>query len=96
MKVQLITLLCALSSAWNTPVIAQVAYTWVDKDGVIHFSDTPRQGAKAIALPNLEASPPAPEVESTESLAPQVNKALDEAQETPQTQPEQPDSYPSF
>ncbi|MFW8629046.1 DUF4124 domain-containing protein [Vibrio natriegens] len=90
MKVQLITLLCAFSSAWNTPVIAQVAYTWVDKDGVIHFSDTPRQGAKAIALPNLEASPPAPEVESTESLAPQVNKTPDESQDAPQTQPEKP------
>ncbi|MBR9788048.1 MAG: DUF4124 domain-containing protein [Vibrionaceae bacterium] len=91
MNVQLITLLCALSSVLITPVIlAQVAYTWVDKDGVIHFSDTPCQGAKAIALPNLEASAPAPEVESTESLAPQVNKTSDEAQEVPKTQPEKP------
>ncbi|WMN87405.1 DUF4124 domain-containing protein [Vibrio parahaemolyticus] len=91
MKVQLITLLCALSSVVIIPVVpAQIAYTWVDKDGVIHFSDTPRQGAKAIALPNLEASPPAPEVESTESLAPQVNKTPDESQDAPQAQPEKP------
>lgn len=74
MKVQPIISLCALCSALFTPLTtAQVAYTWVDKNGVIHFSDTPNQGAKAIALPNLEAAAPAPEVESTESLAPQTS-----------------------
>ncbi|WP_319535922.1 DUF4124 domain-containing protein [uncultured Vibrio sp.] len=91
MKVQLITLLCALSSVMITPAVpAQVAYTWVDKDGVVHFSDTHRQDAKAIALPNLEAPPPAPKVESTESLAPQVNKTTAETEKAPQTQPEKP------
>ncbi|MDV6253235.1 DUF4124 domain-containing protein [Vibrio sp. EA2] len=91
MKVQLIALLCALSSVAIIPVVsAQVAYTWVDKNGVIHFSDTPSQGAKAIVLPNLEASAPAPEVESTESLAPQMNQKTEETETTPQTQPAQP------
>ncbi len=91
MKVQLITLLCALSSVMTPPAaLAQIAYTWVDKHGVIHFSDTPSQGAKAIALPNLEASAPEPEVESTESLAPQVNKTSAETEKVPQTQPEKP------
>ncbi len=71
MKVQLIPSLCALSGLLIVSIAsAQVAYTWVDKNGVVHFSDTPNQGAKAIALPNLEASAPAPRVESTESLAP--------------------------
>ena len=91
MKVQLITLLCALSSVVIIPAVpAPIAYTWVDKDGVMHFSDTPSQGAKAIALPNLEASTPAPEVESTESLAPQVNNNTEKTEETPQAQPEKP------
>ncbi|MGI3104058.1 DUF4124 domain-containing protein [Vibrio alginolyticus] len=73
MKVQLIPSLCALSGLLIASIaFAQVAYTWVDENGVVHFSDTPNKGAKAIALPNLEASAPAPEVESTESLAPQT------------------------
>ena len=76
MKVQLLPSLCALSSVLiATTALAQVAYTWVDKDGVVHFSDTPNQGAKTISLPNLESSAPAPKVESTESLAPQANAA---------------------
>ncbi|APP06257.1 DUF4124 domain-containing protein [Vibrio harveyi] len=76
MKVQLLPSLCALSSVLiATTTLAQVAYTWVDKDGVVHFSGTPNQGAKAISLPNLESSAPAPKVESTESLAPQANAA---------------------
>lgn len=76
MKVQLIPSLCVLSGTLLASVAsAQVAYTWVDENGVVHFSDTPNQGAKTIALPNLEASAPAPEVESTESLAPQAKAA---------------------
>ncbi len=27
------------------------AYTWVDEDGVVHYSDRPRPGAKQIELP---------------------------------------------
>jgi len=69
MKVQLISSLCALSGLLIVSVSpAQVAYTWVDENGVVHFSDTSNQGAKAIALPNLKASAPAPEFESTESI----------------------------
>ena len=83
MKVQLIPSLCALSGLLIASIAsAQVAYTWVDKNGVVHFSDTPNQGAKAIALPNLEASAPAPKVESTESLAPQA-KPSKEPQDKP-------------
>lgn len=84
MKVQLIPSLCILSGTLLASVAsAQVAYTWVDENGVVHFSDTPNQGAKTIALPNLEASAPAPEVESTESLAPQA-KAAPEPEEEPE------------
>jgi hypothetical protein len=90
MKVQLIPTLCALSGLLiASTACAQVAYTWVDKDGVIHFSDTPNQGAKAIALPNLEASAPAPKVQSTESLAPQA-KTREETTETAEEKAEKP------
>jgi len=30
---------------------AQEAYRWVDEDGVVHYSDRPREGAEAIQLP---------------------------------------------
>ena len=90
MKVQLIPSLCALSGLLIVSIAsAQVAYTWVDKNGVVHFSDTPNQGAKAIALPNLEASAPAPRVESTESLAPQT-KLSKEPQDKPEKKTDKP------
>ncbi|MGR5133285.1 DUF4124 domain-containing protein [Vibrio alfacsensis] len=73
MKVQLLPSLYAISSLLVTSAsLAKVAYTWVDKEGVVHFSDTPNQGAKAISLPNLESTSPAPRVESTKSLTPQA------------------------
>ncbi len=34
-----------------TTVVAQEAYRWVDEDGVVHYSDRPREGAEAIVLP---------------------------------------------
>ncbi len=30
---------------------AQEAYRWVDEDGVVHYSDRPREGAEVIQLP---------------------------------------------
>ena len=90
MKVQLLPSLCTLSGLLiATTTSAQVAYTWVDKDGVVHFSDTPNQGAKAISLPNLESTAPAPKVESTESLAPQA-KTTSEPTTDEQTKAEKP------
>ncbi|CAH1528646.1 DUF4124 domain-containing protein [Vibrio rotiferianus] len=70
MKVQLLSTLIILGGLVTAASpFAQVAYTWVDKDGVIHFSDTPQNGAKAIALPDLQGQAPAPKVESTEALS---------------------------
>ncbi len=90
MKVQLIPSLCALSGLLIASIaFAQVAYTWVDENGVVHFSDTPNKGAKTIALPNLEASAPAPEVESTESLAPQTTPST-ASQNKPEKTTEKP------
>ncbi len=31
------------------------AYTWVDEDGVVHYSDRPEPGAKRIELPKSQA-----------------------------------------
>ena len=45
---------------------AQTVYTWVDEDGVLHFSDTPTdQGAKSLRLPDVQASAPAPRFEAS-------------------------------
>jgi hypothetical protein len=33
-----------------TPLAAAQAYRWVDKDGVVHFSDKPAEGAEKIPL----------------------------------------------
>ena len=41
-------LLCLLAAA---TAAAQEAYRWVDEDGVVHYSDRPREGAEAIQLP---------------------------------------------
>ena len=41
---------------------AQEAYRWVDEDGVVHYSDRPREGAEAIVLqdPNVATTRRAP------------------------------------
>lgn len=45
---------------------AQTVYTWVDEDGVLHFSDTPTdQDAKSLRLPDVQASAPAPRFEAS-------------------------------
>ena len=54
MKVQLLPSLCALSSVLiATTALAQVAYTWVDKDGVVHFSDTPQTKVQRPSLSQI-------------------------------------------
>ncbi|NOJ04419.1 DUF4124 domain-containing protein [Vibrio splendidus] len=45
---------------------AQTVYTWVDEDGVLHFSDNPSaQDAKSLRLPDVQASAPAPKFEAS-------------------------------
>jgi len=41
-------LLCLVAAG---TAAAQEAYRWVDEDGVVHYSDRPREGAEAIQLP---------------------------------------------
>lgn len=58
MKILWLTLLCILPLT----AVADV-YEWVDKDGRTHYSDTPRQGAKRIPLPDFQPVPPPPSLE---------------------------------
>lgn len=53
--------MCLLAT---TGVAAQEAYRWVDEDGVVHYSDTPVDGAERILLP-------APNVAATRERATQ-------------------------
>ena len=39
---------CLFAAAAAT---AQEAYRWVDEDGVVHYSDRPREGAEVVQLP---------------------------------------------
>ena len=41
------------------------AYTWTDKDGVVHYSDRPQPGAKLIDLGESSASRPRPTTPAT-------------------------------
>ena len=49
MESRSILLVLALLAA--SAALAQEAYRWVDEDGVVHYSDRPREGAEQIALP---------------------------------------------
>ncbi len=49
MRMRLFILVSVLMAA--TTVLAE-AYRWVDEDGIIHYSDRPREGAERIILPS--------------------------------------------
>ncbi len=44
----LFLLLCLLAVGASAE---QEAYRWVDEDGIVHYSDRPREGAEAVVLP---------------------------------------------
>ena len=62
-----------------TTAAAQEAYRWVDENGVVHYSDRPREGAEAIQLPT-------PNVATTRRI-PRAAAAQDEDEE-PAEEPE--------
>ncbi|CAK1886876.1 DUF4124 domain-containing protein [Vibrio crassostreae] len=65
---------------------AQTVYTWVDEDGVLHFSDTPTdQSAKSLRLPDVQASAPAPKFEASTPVDVAASTATS-AQAQPQTE----------
>jgi len=53
---------------------AQEAYRWVDEDGVVHYSDRPREGAEIVQLPKPNVATvrraPRPSAESAGDQAP--------------------------
>ncbi|KPL99808.1 DUF4124 domain-containing protein [Vibrio splendidus] len=69
---------------------AQTVYTWVDEDGVLHFSDTPTdQDAKSLRLPDVQASAPAPKFEAStpvDAAASSTTKTATPAQAQAQAQ----------
>ena len=73
----IIALLAALAAG---TVLAQ-AYKWVDEDGVVHYSDVPREGAEQIQLPADGRRPQRPAY--APPLQSQVDTTADEA--TPPT-----------
>jgi hypothetical protein len=52
-------------------VLAQ-AYKWVDEDGVVHFSDRPREGAEEVELPEAPRRPPPPPPTTRQAAAGQA------------------------
>jgi hypothetical protein len=77
--------LCLLAAAGAA---AQEAYRWVDEDGVVHYSDTPVDGAERILLP-------APNVAATRQRSSQASAPTEDAQEEDETTSE-PFSYESI
>ena len=80
----LVTLLCLLAAA---AAVAQEAYRWVDEDGVVHYSDRPREGAEAIVLP-------APNVATTRRVQPPA--AQSRADEESSRESQQQEGYTSI
>lgn len=66
------------------------AYTWVDEDGVVHYSDRPQPGATEIQLPTTRASS-----QPTRRPAPSSRAAAATRQPEP-AEEEQPFSYESL
>lgn len=56
----LMRLFIALIAALATGTVLAQAYKWVDEDGVVHYSDTPRDGAEQIQLPSDGRRPQRP------------------------------------
>jgi hypothetical protein len=51
MEYRSILLVLALLGSAAAAAAAEEAYRWVDEEGVVHYSDRPREGAERILLP---------------------------------------------
>lgn len=76
MEMRLVFMFACLLAA--TAAAAEEAYRWVDEDGVVHYSDRPREGAESIELP-------APNV-ATVRRVPQSRAADDDGEEPEEEQ----------
>lgn len=48
METRAIFALCAISGLFAATIAGADVWRWVDEDGVVHFSDTPREGAEQV------------------------------------------------
>lgn len=57
------------------------AYKWVDEDGVVHFSDRPREGAEEVELPQTprRPTPPPARAQRQDASGQQQNEAATES-----------------
>jgi len=70
------TIIALIAVLGASAAMAQ-AYTWVDEDGIVHYSDRPREGAVEIQLPRnarptrrIAAAPAAPGAQDDNAEAP--------------------------
>ncbi len=75
--------LCAAMVA--TPALAQDVYRWVDDDGVVHYSDSPREGAEKVEVRE-------PQTYSVREALPATPTARDSSAQVP---PDAVDAYES-
>jgi hypothetical protein len=80
------TLISLIAVLFTGAALAQ-AYTWVDKDGIVHYSDRPEQGATQIQLSQGNRPTRRPAQAAASPAAAQQNNAA---------QPDKPFSYDSI
>jgi hypothetical protein len=85
MQIRLLTAIGLILLA--SGVLAQ-AYRWVDKDGVVHYSDRPEPGAEEVQLP---VSRP-----SSGPTTPAASSPYSRSEEAPESDANQPFSYQSL
>lgn len=61
------TIITGLVLCLSATMSSSQIYTWTDSNGSIHFSDTPRKGAKKITLPPMQTFTPKPNTNAIDS-----------------------------
>lgn len=83
MKILVGAAICA--AMMTTPASAQDVYRWVDEDGVVHYSDSPRDGAEKVEVRD-------PQTYSAQGALPATPTARDSSAQVP---PDFVDAYES-
>jgi hypothetical protein len=76
--------LILLSALLVTPVSGAPAWTWVDANGTVHFSDTPVPGARQIELTGAQGfgAPPPPPVQAPATASSRPSSTTQSTQPT--------------
>ena len=81
-------LFCTLCFLTMPLALAQVAYTWIDNNGVLHFSDMPdHPNAQIVELPEFELSSVTNNNADLEATAPPTQTSLPSEQKKPELAP---------